>query len=455
MSVNKLKSSTFTRQEYRNVGAQAAPSPTSPTSPTSLKSLTSLRINNDESKKTIVRKVVRRVTTRKDEHGIKEDDVSNRVDDGEDGSGDRCIGGSGTTPVVKKIIRRKKKPAQLISQANLSNNGESDGDPEGDGNGDGRGGGVDTENEILNSIIEKKIPHATDQEKGTKKKKKILVKKMLISEKSKLPVRSNVVGIGGGSTVGGELGTEGEMEKEKMEKLRHSHEEEVIKLKEERKEEEEKLNTYIHNLNMEMYNLNNRIKDEVVEKEKLQLLIADLNDTKSCLEKKVLTLETKIEETTEMYNLLKEKVITLEEENKLLLQRDEEKGERVTILEDEKIKLEKKMEEKMEEKIIALKRKDEMITKYIKEIENYKNVLKNKGEMMMLMNSSSTIDKNSPEKNNHKEYINKLVKEKKELIYAFKKQLDLIIILKKQINLLENNKILNITSSEFKRILQD
>ncbi|SBT75454.1 conserved Plasmodium protein, unknown function [Plasmodium ovale] len=446
MSVNKLKSSTLTRHEYRNVGTQAAPSPTSPTSPTSLTSLTSLRINNDESKKTIVRKVVRRVTTRKDEHGIKEDTVSNRADDGGDGSGDRCIGESGTTPVVKKIIRRKKKPTQQISQGNLSNHGESDGDPEGDGNGDGRGAGVDSENEILNSIIEKKIPLATDQEKGTKKKKKILVKKMLISEKSKLPVRSNVVGIGGGSAIGGELGTEGEMEK-----LKQSHEEELIKLKEERKEEEEKLNTYIHNLNMEMYNLNNRIKDEVVEKEKLQLLNADLNDTKSCLEKKVLTLETKIEETTEMYNMLKEKVITLEEENKLLLQRDEEKGERVTILEDEKIKLEKKMEEK----ITALKRKDEMITKYIKEIENYKNVLKNKGEMMMLMNSSSTIDKNSPEKNNHKEYINKLVKEKKELIYAFKKQLDLIVILKKQINLLENNKILNITSSEFKRILQD
>lgn len=74
----------------------------------------------------------------------------------------------------------------------------------------------------------------------------------------------------------------------------------------------------------------------------------------------------------------------------------------------------------------------------------------------MLLQNSSTMDKNvSSDKNLQKEYVNKLNKENKELIYVFKKQLDLIVILKKQINLLQNNKILNITSNEFKKIMQD
>lgn len=222
--------------------------------------------------------------------------------------------------------------------------------------------------------------------------------------------------------------------------------EEIKSIKEDRKHIQFSLdnkiieNNEMKQRNTELLNDNNKIKE----------INKELINEKLYLSKEMEILERKLKESNEMYNLLNDKYNILENENKMLLDRDNEKELKIQDMNEEKLKLKKIIEENNS----LLKKKEEQINEYINEIENYKIVLKNKGEM--LLQNSSTMDKNvSSDKNLQKEYVNKLNKENKELIYVFKKQLDLIVILKKQINLLQNNKILNITSNEFKKIMQD
>ncbi|SBS81927.1 conserved Plasmodium protein, unknown function [Plasmodium malariae] len=457
--------------------------------------LSSSKISNDENKKTVFKKGVHKLNTRKDETNDTDDEDDNENGINNNDNADGNTNSNSKTTTTKKIIRIKKPKEQVINKHSPLNNfnelNAANAEHVGEQYYNSNEKSVkmeDSENEILNSIIEKKSFLITDQPNDVKKKKKkIIVKKVPITEKSKVGGKmeenagykaddkqddkcaysilyktsspsSRISNIGRKNTsssagknfekANNEIG----MNKAKLDELMKTHESEISNIKKEKKIQEEKLSIYIQNLNDEMYNLNNKLNDELKEKYKMEEMNEYLKTAKSGLEEKVNTLQKKIDESNELYSLLNEKFVTLEEENKLLLERDEENNLKVQNLEEEKTKLEKKLEEKN----ILIKKKDETINKYNNEIENYKNVLKSKGEMILLNNSSSTIvDKNSAERNSQKEYINKLTKEKKELTYAFKKQLDLIVILKKQINLLENNKILNITSNEFKKILQD
>ncbi|ANQ06140.1 Uncharacterized protein PCOAH_00005680 [Plasmodium coatneyi] len=338
----------------------------------------------------------------------------------------------------------------------------------------------DSENEILNSIISKNDESTLaepSKEEVKKKKKKIIVrKKVPISEKLKNAEKGNqppgVQTTPSGRTPRGgttmttnnssgantfqpnecceQMVNELKMNETKLAAMQQTHKEKMNSMLQENKKEKDMLNTYIKNLNEEMHNINNKLSDEMKEKDTLNENCQNLQSDKLELEEKVDMLRKQIEESNEMSTLLKEKVATLEEENKMLMDRDQQNEVSVAQLQSEKIKMEKKMDEQN----VLIKKKDELINKYMSEIENYKNVLKNKGEMMIL-GSSTTIDKNMSDKNSQKEQVAKLVREKKELIYAFKKQLDLIVILKKQISLLENNKIVTMTSGELKKVLHD
>ncbi|KMZ95449.1 hypothetical protein PVMG_04791 [Plasmodium vivax Mauritania I] len=396
-------------------------------------------------------------------------------------------------PHAAKKIVKKKKPIER--EPNRSNPNANDAIPgtqfEHPGNPNGRSDKSDkveddSENEILNSIICKNDESALAEapKEVKKKKKKIIVrKKVPIGEKLKGAEKGNqspgvrttpgaqttpggwtprvattvtTNGNSGGNS-GGQpneccerMANEIKMSETKIAQMQQTYEEKMSSVVEENKKEKDQLNTYIQNLNEEMHNINNKLSDEVKEKNTLKESYQNLRSDKLELEEKVNMLTRQMDESNEMSLLLNAKVATLEEENKMLLDRDQQNDLKVEQLQGEKIKMEKKMDEQN----LLIKKKNELINKYMSEIENYKNVLKSKGEMMIL-GSSTTIDKSVPDKNSQKEQVAKLVKEKKELIYAFKKQLDLIVILKKQISLLESNKIVNMTSGELKKVLHD
>ncbi|CAA9986490.1 conserved Plasmodium protein, unknown function [Plasmodium knowlesi strain H] len=390
-------------------------------------------------------------------------------------------------PDIGKTIVKKKKGTE--KEPNRSKQCGNDALPvtqfEHPGNHNGRNDKSDkveddSENEILNSILSKNdestLAEAPKEEVKKKKKKIIVRKKIPISEKLKNAEKANhfpgVQTIPAGRTPRGataiitnnsnrgkfpqpnecceQMVNEIKMNETKFVLLQETHKEKMNNMIQENKKEKDMLNTYIKNLNEEMHHINNKLCDETKEKDKLNENYQNLQNDKLELEEKVDMLKRQIEESNEMSTLLNEKIATLEEENKMLLDRDQQNELKVEQMQSEKIKMEKKIDEQN----ILIKKKDELINKYMSEIENYKNVLKNKGEMMIL-GSSTTIDKNMSDKNSQKEHVAKLIKEKKELIYAFKKQLDLIVILKKQISLLENNKIVNMTSGELKKVLHD
>ncbi|EUD65037.1 hypothetical protein C922_04548 [Plasmodium inui San Antonio 1] len=387
---------------------------------------------------------------------------------------------------AKKILKKKKPTEREPNRSNPYPNDSIRGTQfEHAGNPNGRSDKSDkveddSENEILNSIISKNDESAlAEPPKEVKKKKKTIIvrRKVPISEKLKSAEKGNSQPLGVQTTPGGrtprgattittnnssggnsfqpnecceQMVNEIKMNETKLAEMQHTHEEKMNSMVEENKKDKDKLNTYIQNLNEEMHNINNKLCDEMKEKDTLKESYENLRSDKLELEEKFDILKRQIEESNEMSTLLNEKVATLEEENQMLLDRDQQNELKVEQLQSEKIKMEKKMEEQN----VIIKKKDELINKYMSEIENYKNVLKSKGEMMIL-GSSTTIDKSIADKNSQKEQLSKLIKEKKELIYAFKKQLDLIVILKKQISLLENNKIVTMTSGELKKVLHD
>ncbi|GAW79261.1 hypothetical protein, conserved [Plasmodium gonderi] len=386
--------------------------------------------------------------------------------------------------IHKQVVKNKKSTKEQMNRTNISTNNTNERIDR------SNKAEEDSENELLNSIMGKVVestPLIGSQKGVIKKKKKIIIRKKIpIHEKSQNSEKCNspsgtinTTGVGGRRTpqivsiTGTNVETnndevsegknkakgnvccehminEIERNKTKFQEMKQAHETHMYNIEEENKREKDKLNMYIQNLNEEMYSINSKLNEEMKEKDKINESNENLRNAKLDLEQKIEILKNRVEESNEFTGLMNEKFSTLEEENKILLERDQEKELIIKNLEAEKMKLEKKLEEQN----ILIKKKDEIINKYVTEIENYKNVLKTKGEMMLL-GSSTTIDKNLPEKNIQKEYVNKLTKEKKELIYAFKKQLDLIVILKKQINLLENNKIVNITSGELKKTLHD
>lgn len=366
----------------------------------------------------------------------------------------------------------------------------------------------DSDDEILNSIIQKKNELIMDtptegnnKELTQKKKKKIIVRKINVSGKNKknVPDDKNVyaekynyseIYNSDENLFFGNKGNkpnmnlsvfekkkthliEGQNHTEILEDIENKSHDNVMDLKDDKKKIKDyhMNNTSVKGLNEEIksikedrkhiqFSLDNKIIENNEMKQRNTELLNDNNKIKEInkelineklyLSKEMEILERKLKESNEMYNLLNDKYNILENENKMLLDRDNEKELKIQDMNEEKLKLKKIIEENNS----LLKKKEEQINEYINEIENYKIVLKNKGEM--LLQNSSTMDKNvSSDKNLQKEYVNKLNKENKELIYVFKKQLDLIVILKKQINLLQNNKILNITSNEFKKIMQD
>ncbi|SOV74097.1 conserved Plasmodium protein, unknown function [Plasmodium sp. gorilla clade G3] len=417
-------------------------------------------------------------------------------------------------PVVRKVIKRvirtrvknKKDETNKILNDNLNNN-ESTNDISCDVI-NKYGKTQDSDDEILNSIIQKKNELVMDtptegnnKELIQKKKKKIIVRKINVSGKNKKNVPddknvyaekynySEIYNSDENLFIGNKENkpnmdlsvfenkknylVEGQNYTEMLEDIENKSHDNVMDLKDDKKKIKDyhMNNNFVKDLNDEIKSIkedrkhiqlsldnkiieNNEMKQINTEllndNNKIKEINKELINEKSYLSKEMEILERKIKESNEMYNLLNDKYNILENENKMLLDRDNEKELKIQDMQEEKLKLKKIIEENNS----LLKKKEEQINEYINEIENYKIVLKSKGEM--LLQNSSTMDKNlSSDKNLQKEYVSKLNKENKELIYVFKKQLDLIVILKKQINLLQNNKILNITSNEFKKIMQD